>query len=273
MVRRREAPPAVRYWHLLSFDAPTVAVVWSLAFAWIAHVRLPLWLITLQALVVWAVYVGDRLLDARSGLRKSDGEDLRERHFFHWRHRSTLAPLAGVAACASAVMVLCWMPPVAKERSSLLGVASLAYFARVHVKRVHEWLARIFSKELLVGVLFTAGCALPVWSRAVAVPVMFFAALAWLNCWAIECWETEPGKCRVARVAGGLSAAGCAVAGCMIAFEPRVAGLLLAAGASAALLAALDMGRGRMTAVAVRALADLVLLTPAAVIAVARMAR
>ena len=269
-----EAPAAVRYWHLLSFDAPTVAVVWSLAFAWTAHVHLPLWLLLLQALVVWAVYVGDRLLDVWSGLQERDGENLRERHFFHWRHRAVLAPLAVVASCASALIVRHWMPPVAWERSSVLGAASLAYFARVHVGRVHEWLARIFSKELLVGVLFTSGCALPVWSRAVvAVPVVFFAALAWLNCWAIECWETERGKSRVARVAGRLSAAGCAVAGCMIAFEPRVAALLFAGAASAALLGGLDATRERMTAVMVRALADLVLLTPAAVVAVAWMAR
>lgn len=60
-----DAPLLLRYWHLSSLDAPTVAVVWSLGFAWAAGVRLPVWIPILLALVAWAVYIGDRLLDAR----------------------------------------------------------------------------------------------------------------------------------------------------------------------------------------------------------------
>lgn len=59
----------VKLWHLSSLDAPTVAVVWSLGFGWAAGVRLPFWVPVLIALGTWAVYIGDRLLDARSALR------------------------------------------------------------------------------------------------------------------------------------------------------------------------------------------------------------
>ncbi|MFP5205613.1 MAG: hypothetical protein ACLGSH_09670 [Acidobacteriota bacterium] len=272
VVRRREAPAAVRYWHLLSLDAPTVAVVWSLAFAWLAHVRLPLWLLLLQALVVWAVYVGDRLLDARTGLRQRDGEELRERHFFHWRHRAVLTPLAVLASGAAACLILRWMPVMAKERSSMLGAASLAYFARVHTGGAASRLRRFATKELLVGVLFTTGCALPAWSRggsswALLAAALYFAALAWLNCRAIEEWESGALRSGIWRKAQWIAAVGFTAAGLVVCLDARTAVLLAAGAASAFLLGALDRMRPRMSAVLLRAAADLVLLTPALVLA------
>ena len=254
----------MRYWHLLSLDAPTVAVVWSAAFAWIAHAHLPIWLLFLQALVVWSVYVVDRLLDARSSLRSGEGEDLRERHFFHWRHRAVLAPLAMAAWVASAWIVLRWMPAAAKERSSALGAASLAYFAGVH----SGGLRRFATKELLVGVLFTLGCALPAWWRGragwpAAAAAAYFAAVAWLNCGAIEEWESGgAARGRIGRKAQRIGAAGLACAGAMVCLDGRAAALLGAGAASALLLGLLDRVGGRMSAMLLRAAADLVLLTP-----------
>ena len=261
-------PNFFRYWHLASLDAPTVAVVWSLAFAWVAHVHLAAWVLALQVLVVWVLYVGDRLLDARTGLERN-GSKMRERHWFHWRHRRVLAPMAVVAACIAASIALRWMPIAVWGRDSVVGLASLAYLASVHGGGGR---AQVFSKEMLVGILFTSGCALPAWSRSVAIPVVFFAALAWLNCWAIEDWETAAPGPAVARIAMPLALVGAAAAGCAFAFEPRAAVLLLAGTASVMLLAMLDRARGHMTAVTLRALADLVLLTPAILLAAARMA-
>jgi len=268
---RYDAPPIIRLWHLASFDAPSVALVWSLAFAWSVRVRLPTWVLALQMLVVWAVYVGDRLLDARAGLRRW-GNELRERHFYHWRHRRMLAPLAIAATCAAAAIVLRYMPTGTRERDSVLAAASLAYFTGVHTGSAR----RIFSKELLVGVLFTAGCALPAWSRGdwklLAVPVIFFAALAWLNCRAIEAWESHS-PARIARLAGWIALAGIALAGALAVHQPRSALLLAAGAASTLLLAVLDRLRARLTTVTLRAAADLVLLTPAFLVAAAWLVR
>ena len=264
------APAPVRFWHLASLDAPTVAAVWSLAFAWIVRARLPLWVLALQVLVVWTVYVGDRLLDARAGLRRWTPKlpnELRERHFFHWRFRRILAPLAAVSACAAACIALHWMPVGARERDSVLAAASLAYFTRVHAGSLRA--RSIVSKELLVGVLFTAGCALPAWSRgdwrALVVPVLLFAALAWLNCRAIERWET--GQQGIARAARWTTCGGIIAAAGMAFAEPRAAALLAAGACSALLLAWLDRLRERMAPVTLRAAADLVLLTPALLLA------
>ncbi len=288
--RRFEAPDALGLWHLTSLDAPTVAMVWSLGFAWMERVRLPVWIPVLLALAAWAVYIVDRLLDVRGALRLGDLGGLRERHRFHHRHRRLLIPLAIAAACAAAAIVFTLMPAAARDRNSVLAVAALAYFTRVHsnAKAAEVRRTRVFKKELLVGVLFTVACALPAFSRAqwlnraalipFAAAVIFFALLAWLNCHAIERWESGAGEARLGEARLGHSEAhrgtGIPLLGCLLALagllaasilsfiQPRVAALLCAGAASALLLALLDRVRARMTPLALRAGADLVLLTP-----------
>jgi len=278
-----EAPRGLLLWHLASFDAPSVAAVWSLGFAWAAGVRLPLWVPVLLVLVVWPVYVGDRLLDARACLQIAEGaapaarNRLRERHYFHWRHRRVLAPLAVTAACAAAGIILAWMPDLARERDSFLAAASLAYFTGVHSGgRARPFsvqaLSGLLSKEFLVGLLFTAGCALPAFSasqHAALWPLFgvagLYAALAWLNCHAIDCWERRAHRSH--RPPTPVSAAVVAIAAAgltlyLSASCPRTAAMCAAAGLSALLLALLDCARGRIGPVTLRASADLTLLTP-----------
>jgi hypothetical protein len=283
-----DAPGPLAWWHLASLDAPTVAVAWSLGFAWAAGVALPAWVPALLALTAWAVYIGDRLLDARAAIRSGETHRLRERHFFHHRHRRVFGVLAVAASCAAAWIVLLLMPAVARERNSVLGAAAAAYFSCVHSSRRVRWrltrlcaggwsrlLPAMLSKELLVGLLFTAGCVLPTLSRAAAAPggphwplwaaAAYFAVLAWLNCHAIERWES-PG---LARRPSRIFAAGCllGLAGLMLAVvfghqQPRPAALITAGAASALLLALLDRGRSLLTPLALRTAADLALLSP-----------
>lgn len=264
-----EAPRPLALWHLASFDAPTVAVVWSLAFAWTAEIRLPVWLPLLLALGTWAVYIGDRLLDARSALRAGNLDTLRERHFFHWRHRRTLLPLAIAAAVAAAAIIFTLMPIVNRERGSILGLAALAYFSEVHLPRRPRWLAHLFTKELLVGFIFTAGCALPTLTRfqagtshtVIAILVVYFAAIGWLNCYAIAHWESAPAR-SIRSHALAIAGLGVILALAGASVSPRPAALLLTGSLSALLLAFLDRARFRMTPLTLRAAADLVLLTP-----------
>jgi hypothetical protein len=280
-----DAPAALRLWHLTSLDAPTVAVVWSLAFAWSLEVRLPGWIPALLALASWAVYVCDRLLDARAALRSADLRNLRERHYFHHRHRRLLAPLAVASTTGAACIVFALMPAVARERNTILAVAALAYFSRVHsghrfpFLKFFNWFSQV-RKELLVGLIFTAACALPTFSRAavrsilalwpLAADVSFFALLAWLNCHAIDSWEAneEPPSIPWVFVPACLLAfAGLALCVVFLEAHARCAALIAAGGASALLLALLDRLRSRVTPLALRAAADLVLLTPLALLA------
>jgi hypothetical protein len=292
-------PRALAFWHLASLDAPTVAIVWSLAFAWAGGVRLPLWIPILLALVTWWVYVADRLLDARAGLRNPAQHMLRDRHRFHWRYRRVLLPMAMAAACAAAGIIVAFMPPMARARDSVLAAAALAYFSGVHSSRItwrlpHRYLRSFSGKEFLVGVLFTAGCVLPAWHRPRAldardsgiwifwIPAVFFAALAWLNCGCIAQWEgvEGPAYCDDRSLRSPHSVALALVAiGLMLCLltaasaHPRPAALLAAGATSALLLGLLDRKRARMTPLALRAAADLVLLTPLALIPVAWLFR
>ena len=277
-----DAPFPLQLWHLASLDAPTVAVVWALAFAWAAGVRLPAWLPLLLALGAWAVYIADRLLDARAALRTGTLNSLQERHRFHHRHRRLFVPLAVSAACAAAWIVFTLMPFAARERNSVLAVAALAYFTRVHSPARPQPASPplrfpLFKKELLVGVLFTAACALPAIARAAAeastplwpllAAAVFFALLAWLNCHAIDRWEARGQAPRIAFPAYMLSGAGVLLSLVLCFPAPRAAALILAGAASGLLLALLDRQRSRLTSLALRAAADLVLLTPLALLA------
>jgi hypothetical protein len=268
MGRILDAPAPMRLWHLLSLDAPTVAVAWSLGFAKAAGVRLPAWVSLLLALVTWCAYVSDRLMDARFALRTEQVHHLRQRHLFHWQHRRSIFPLVLTAACVSAWIVFSFMPDGARERNALLAAAGVIYFSGIHIKTKFR---APLPKELLVAVLFTAGCALPVIGRmgalsaAFIVVVIFFVGLAWLNCHAIECWEsvgqTRSGL-KIHSVAGLLALAGFLGAIVLFALHSNEAALIGVGAASAIQLALLDGTRDRLTPLALRSAADLVLLTP-----------
>ena len=282
---------------------------WALAFAWAGGIHLPLWVPILLALVTWSVYVSDRLADAgfglspagsalrpglaarhsaRAGLNSSTQRALRERHFFHWRHRRIFIPLAVAAACASAGIVLVFMPPMVRERDSVLAAAAFAYFSSVHLRHgeqdaVPRRLRRFFSKEFPVGLLFTTGCVLPAWPRIHGagpehsslwqfwIPAVYFAALAWLNCSLIARWESNdidgslpsrPNSSASFRAPAFLALAGVLLVILAYPSNPRAAALLAVGALSALLLALLDRTRSYFTALALRAGADLVLLTP-----------
>jgi hypothetical protein len=282
--RRLDAPAPLRLWHLTSLDAPTVAAVWSLAFAWATGIRLPVWIPLLLGLTAWAVYIADRLLDAHTALRTANLNNLRERHRFHHRHRRLLVPVAICAACAATCIVFTLMPAAVRERNSALAVAGLAYFTGVHSASRRSTLGfssffPLVKKELLVGLLFTAACALPAFSRTaaqagvslwlLAVAAVFYALLAWLNCHAIDRWEAreqEPGMPQIFPTACLLAFTGLLLAVLVSSIEARFAALVTAGAVSAMLLALLDRVRSRITPLALRVAADLALLTPVALL-------
>jgi hypothetical protein len=268
----------LRQWHLASLDAPTVAVVWAFAFAQIARVHLEPWIALLLFSGTWSVYVGDRLLDAYRASRSGQFGGLRERHFFHWNHRLIFIPLATVSASIGAALILHLMPVVVRERNSALAAAAVLYFSGVHSPARIPWLRRGGLKEMLVGVLFTAGCAAPALSRmhlgridtsliwAMATCIVYFAALAWCNCRAIDSWESARIESHVFLHSAFLTVAGVTLT-LTLAWNHAGASALIAAGtASSLLLLLLNRIRFRISALTLRTLADVVLLTPAALL-------
>jgi len=281
----RGAAGLLRGWHLLSLDAPTVAVTWCAAFSSVVGVPLGLpsgrWPVVFLSLATWLCYVGDRVQDSRSALA---GPELRARHRFYgnwWRNgRGSLITLLSVAAVACAATGLLGLSSSLLVDYVALTLASLLYFAWVHSGR--ERTARVLAKEAAVAIIFALGCILPAWSsassalRSQLLPAgVLFALLCWLNCVAIERWEgrgvvaahAHPSTHWAARhlsallIASALAAVALTVVrhtvGRPTALAPYLACAFL-------LLAALERWRLRLSVDSLRIFADVALLTPLA---------
>ena len=286
----RNLPHLLELWHLTSLDAPTVAVTWTLAFAWSAHVHLPAWLPIILALSAWSFYITDRLLDAyrdsRLATRRTQtlslvpafqSPVLQPRHHFHWNHRKPFLLIAISSVLIALNLVVRYMPLAAQTRNSVLALASLAYLTSVHTRPSLR-----IPKELLVAIVFTAACSLPVLARieppgstsclAIIPAVLTFVALAWLNCQAIETWESNAPtrfKFVIPQLAVALAATAATLATISaLTHHPRPALLLASAAASSLLLALLHSLKPNLTPTTLRTAADLVLLTPLALLAI-----
>jgi len=187
------------YWHLLSLDAPTVAVVWASAFAKAAGVYLPWRTRVLLALATWLLYVTDRLLDSAKG---PTTQRLCERHFFHQRHRRAFLSIAVLVLMSVFPIGLHSLDAFVFRREGLLAICAATYLFLVHFPRRDNPLSELayfprIPKEMLVGLIFSAACVLasPLGSHlpitGISLPFALFALLCWLNCVAIEAWENE----------------------------------------------------------------------------------
>ncbi len=176
------------WWHLLSLDAPTVAVVWCWFFAAVFGVSLPPTALVTLALGTWCVYVADRLLD---GWRSVDMTDLRDRHWFYLRHRKPFVIAWIAAALPLAYLILFRVPPTVRTDDIVLCLIGIGYFLLIH----HRSEDARFSKELFVGFLFSIATAVPTWTRLqegrglLLAAIFTFGAACWLNCVAIQTWE------------------------------------------------------------------------------------
>ena len=199
---------------------------------------------------------------------------MRDRHFFHWRHRRSLIPIACATAAIAIILIADRMPAAVRDRNSVLAAAALVYFSGVHsTARLPVWLrklvsSKLLSKELIVGLLFTAGCIAPTIARVHFISWPFcvcfalFAMLAWINCSAIESWESSRLPSRVPLQTAVLAISAIAASGAMAFLNWRLSALACSAAISALLLSLLDRRRAAISPLTLRALADLVLLTP-----------
>ena len=181
-------------WHLLSFDAPTVAALWTWFIARTSHITLPLAVPVAMALAVWILYAADRLLDTRAlnSHRRSPVEELEARHLFHHRHRRAFL-IGIVLAAASLTTLLHSLAPAALRLYAIEGALLLAWFLILHATRS----AHRLPKEIAVGLFFSAAVFIPTVSREPGLrptllpSAVLFAALCSLNCLFIYAWEHE----------------------------------------------------------------------------------
>ncbi len=259
------------YWHLLSLDAPTIAIVWCWMFAWAAGVHLPDALPVALAAAAWVLYAADRLLDSTHAQRWSA---LRERHWFHARHRKALRPPM-IAAGIFALGVTAWItPPRIVLAWALLGLAAGAYFATVHLGALFQRRPLPMPlKELFVGAIFATAVVIPAFTLTRSrVPMLgawiCFAALCSANCLVIELAEIQQKEgrqnSRMVHAALAILASACMTLALCVHAEhaEAVQALLACIGTSALLLLLLSTRRAAMAALTFRIAADACLLTP-----------
>lgn len=223
-----------------------MALLWQILFARCFHADVPAAAAALLVLAVWLIYAADRVFDARGGSKLP-------RHEFYRRHWRTVLPV-WTAAFAFAVW-LAWtrLPAPLFQRGAVIGAAVALYLGVVHAVR------RAWPKELAVAILFALGATVVAWnavhSTADVEVIILFSCLCWINCMAIEHWEHRRLHWPIG-IAAFLVAAAAAFT---CAHRPLLSGAEMA---SALAFVFLDFRRRRLSADALRVLADVALLTP-----------
>ena len=281
-------------WHLLSLDAPSVATVWTIAVASAVGLHLPWTSPAAMFVAVWMLYVADRLLDARQLPGGQCPPELEERHRFHHRHRRAFLILIAISACVL-VALLRNIDPRAMRIYTLLATLLGAWFLIIHARPLPGDGAHRLPKELAVGIFFPAAVFIPTVARLPQLrldllPIaLLLAATCSLNCLYLYAWE-HPGQRTQAhwstrwatRHLVPLTWTVAALSLTLILISPLLtASAQLHRGtallttcilASSLLFLLLHHVRQRLNPLHLRALADLVLLTPLIPFALSRLA-
>ena len=274
--------PRKPFWllpNLLSLDAPLVALVWLYLFAktWGVNYH-PGHGYVVLALVVWVMYVVDRLLDATL---HGESPRCQARHRFHLKHRRKFLCVAAVAGVAALVMVL-WKIPMAifsyviVEGFLVVGFFAMAVFAAPEAEDIP------YAKNILAGAAFAFGTAMVahvyLYDQGIrdllfAPEFSCFALLCMLNISAIDLWEhanhsPDPEVKAADELALTLPLTllgGAALVFALKAAEHSSRPFFYAILTGAALLHILNRTRARFSIESLRVLADVALVAPALV--------
>ena len=192
----RESPrhTLLGLWHLLSLDAPSVATVWTLAVASAVGLHLPWASPAAMFIAVWMLYAADRLLDARPLPGGQTPPELEERHRFHQRHRRAFLIVIAISACVL-VALLRGIDLHAMRIYTLLATLLGAWFLIIHARPLPGDGAHRLPKELAVGIFFPAAVFIPTVARLPQLrpdllPIaLLLATTCSLNCLFLYAWE------------------------------------------------------------------------------------
>lgn len=188
--------PLWLYPNLLSLDAPLVSVLWLHVFAQTWRLGYHPWQVYLTlGLVVWVIYVGDRLLDV-SLMGANDGK-LEPRHHFHHKHRKWLILLVGVALITASFLLMTQMPRTIFKYLALGGVLVAGFFG-LSMLSSQDGDEVPYSKNVIAGLTFGYGVAMSahmyrwefdVYDLLFSREFICFGLLCALNIAAIDLWE------------------------------------------------------------------------------------
>jgi uncharacterized membrane protein YfbV (UPF0208 family) len=268
--------------HLLSLDAPLVAVLWQLLFVETLHAHLAPVVTVLMALVIWLVYVADRILDS---FQPNECTEEAMRHRFYREHRTAFLPPFFAILLVTGWMSYADLGERMRRDGLLLALAVSAYFGVVHMlkSKARGW----FPKEIVVAILFAAGTFMPVGIRSRGLQVSFllpfalFILVLWMNTLLIEYseWMTlregdadrpHESTIKAGRHLAAFSIGIAALALCAMGSHTFTSArpILLAEALSALALGALGLYWRGISSYVVRIAADVTLLTPALLLVV-----
>lgn len=171
--------------NLLSLDAPLLAILWQDFLSYrFSLPRVPPARLAL-GLTVWAIYLLDRLLDAREPPLPLEPA----RHRYFRRHWTLMAALLSMVLTADAVTAILWLrPSTFRDGFILLGGVGI-YLVTFHLYRLPVKV----PKEIAAATVFTAGIFLTARAAlgclSLAWPAIAFFVLCLANMIAIEAWE------------------------------------------------------------------------------------
>lgn len=264
--------------NLLSLDAPLVAVIWQWLFAVTMRIKLPGEIYVILGLTVWIIYVADRLMD---GVRLKKASTITPRHRFYRENALVFLPLLLIGLGVDVWLVVHHVPVGMLRMGVLMSFFVIAYFMfRFVLSRRPQSGA---PREILCGFIFAIGTVVSVYFYGGDVNEALFrtfhpALLAILfsaNCVAIAYWEakvdlangdgslanTVPASGRDLPVWLGILVVATGVLLAM-GYPGDAWGIYLAILLSALGLLGLKLNDHRLSANALRVLADAVLLTP-----------
>jgi hypothetical protein len=193
------AEPHKPFWlypNLLSLDAPLVAVAWLHLFAKTWRLGYLPWEVSaILGLVVWVIYVADRLLDA--SMLSGTPAALKSRHQFHREHQQVFGIGVVVALLIALVLVFTKMP-MTIYKNVLLGSVLVVGFFGLSMLASQESGEVPHTKNVIAGVTFAFGVAIMAhiyrWEYGIfdmlrSREFVCFAVLCILNISAIDLWE------------------------------------------------------------------------------------
>jgi hypothetical protein len=170
--------------NLLSLDAPLVALAWQDLLARSTQLPLAPQARLSLGLSVWAIYLADRILDARRPYATAEAP----RHQFYRNHPLAARTLLALVLLATATSLM--LLPSAIVQAGVLVLAAVA----VYLAAIHSGVAPRIPKEFAVALLFPTGTFLAAWVASphpTALLLLFlpFFLLCLGNLCALETWE------------------------------------------------------------------------------------
>jgi hypothetical protein len=272
---RGRIPHPLTWPNVVCLDAPLVAVSWQWLFARSFDAPVSAAGMAALFLTAWLIYLGDRSGDCASvDVRRASSS--RQRFCLKYR-RAWLVLLVAVGV-ADAAVVATQLGSGVRIIGAAVALLAIAYLLTNQL-RPEAW--RVLpAKETAIGLLFAAGTVVPIalhLPSAAVLPWLLFAALCTMNCISIAVWERwlDHAQQRVSIATAFPRVSGFVLPALLLLAVTAVAAARMAAAAqamfvclslSAALLALTHVFRRRIQPDVRTALADLVLLTPAALL-------